>query len=814
MPRLIDCPIAMAADRNRAPWWQYLVLGGGHFALGAYADSIHGSGVYTSLGWPAIAWGVALLTFWGWSLWPSILIGSLALHFLHMEPAGWSASLFVVGEVGEILIGTWLIRRGLDWSKGFRTVRQLRRGAVVGMEASLFGATFGTLAFAIQDPVPWTFETGAGVFFHWWLRSVLGFWMVAPAIGSWFDPDRRYLGNLPREGLLVSFAVVALTFLTFSDALFSHATPPIWVGLLACIPLIWAGARCGIFLSSHLALVVLAGASFAATTHVSLETRLAVGELRAMWWLLLVVSVAMTITLAVLNQRNAHQSIRLGLARKRLELLVQDSPLALIEWDLEFRVRRWSRRATEMFGFTEDQAIGLRGPDFLVPAEHRTLVMERWAMVLGGQAGVRTTNPNLTASGQLLYCDWYGSPVHDELGKVVGVVSLVDNVTAQRQAELDLAASEQRFQSVAEVLPQLISYYDADLRLLYGNAAFLEIHGLNLESLPIPLDALVDATNLERILPLVSETLAGQPKRFLEKFAFLDDYEHDLDRVLLPDFDPEGVVRGFFSVCTDISEYRAAARERLALETQVLQTQKLESLGMLSGKIAHEFNNRLFGILGRADMAREDLDRAPTEAATHLTKVIEIAREASDLCRQLFVYSGHGSKGRSLMGVNPLVQEMRRLLELSLPRNVRLRTRLEEGLPEIQVDAAQMRQAIVNLVQNAAQSMGEDRGEVQLRTRLVSASDCRFQESFLRDSGAEDVDLIEIAVCDEGDGIAPEDLGRVFEPFFTRRPGARGLGLSGVLGIIHGHSGAITVVSEPGQGTEVRLYLPLCMETV
>ena len=637
-------------ERGHLPWWQYLVVGLGHFLLGIFGDYVFCEDIHVTLGWPVMAWGVALLTFWGRRLWTAVLAGSLILHFGYQEPFGWPTLLLVLAEVGEVVIGSWVIGRGIDWSKGFRTVRQLRRGALVGLLVPWFGGVFGTWSILLSGRVEPDMTTAAAIFLGWWVRSSLGFWMVAPAIGAWFDKDREYLGDLPLEGAITSACVIGLTFFAFGGWFF--LTPaPLWIGLLAGIPLIWAGARCGLWLSTHLVLIVLIGASYAALTSPELQDQLREGDLRMLWWLLLDASAAMAITLAVLNGRNMMQARQLSLTRYRLELLVQDSPLALIEWDMEFRVRRWSRRATEIFGFSAEEAIGLYGPDFLVSSEDRTLVMERWAMVLGGNAGIRSTNANLTATGEIIHCDWYGSPAHDERGQVVGVISLVEDVTGQLETERALAASERRFQSVAEVLPQLIAYYSGDLNLLFGNAAFLQAHGPEGEEIPKPLKDMVDAPTLKRILPNIQVALGGRSIRFLEKFSFQEGFEHDLDRVLLPDFDPEGGVRGFFSVCTDITEYRAAARERLALETQVLQTQKLESLGQLSGKIAHEFNNRLFGILGHADMACEDLMRKPDGARENLSKVIEIAREASDLCRQLFVYSGHGSTGKSRQGI-------------------------------------------------------------------------------------------------------------------------------------------------------------------
>jgi len=266
-------------------------------------------------------------------------------------------------------------------------------------------------------------------------------------------------------------------------------------------------------------------------------------------------------------------------------------------------------------------------------------------------------------------------------------------------------------------------------------------------------------------------------------------------------------VRGFFSVCTDITQYRTASEEKFALEAQILQTQKLESLSLLSGKIAHEFNNRLCGILGHADMARHDLVKAPADATKALDKTIQIAREASELCRQLFVYSGFGSGEKELVEVKPFILDMRRLLELTLPRHIRLRTSFQEDLPKVLMDCAQVRQALVNLVQNAAQALGAKRGEVWVGARSAVPLETEFMESFLA-SDRVAADLVEISIADNGEGIPEHEIRQNFEPFFTRRPGARGLGLAGVLGIVHGHNGAIAVDSEVAKGTVVKLFFP------
>ncbi|MDA0666276.1 MAG: PAS domain S-box protein [Planctomycetota bacterium] len=785
--------------------WQYLVVALCQLGLGALGHHFYLGQDYVSLGWPAMGIGAGFLAIWGLRVWWSVFAASLVSQFFFLHPYSPVSFVFTAGESGEILLAGYLLTKGLDWRHGLRNVRQLRRGAFVGLVAPVLGAALGTFALwaspeSEKIPGPAHLE----IFSQWWMRSAVGFMMISPIIGAWRLRPRLVFGPNPMEGLILSILVSGLCLLSFSELLNAY-TVPIWTGLLAGCLLLWCGARCGLFLTSHLAVLVLLSASFAALEQSAIFERVVSGDLRALWWGVLNVCALGSITLSVFTARAIQLSTSIAAARNRLELLVQNSPLALVEWDLDFRIRVWSRKAGDIFGYSEEEVIGKSGLDLLVPVEERVRFSDQWFKLVKGQDGVRNTNHNRTASGETLLCDWYGSPVYDEQGQVVGVVAMVENVTDREVAAESLLASERRFQTIAEVIPQAVSYYSTDLECLYGNSVFLDCHSLTQSQLPLAIREMTSPEDWERISPILETVRSGRAISYLEVVVLADGEKHDFDRALLPDLGSDGVVRGFFSVGTDVTQYRKAAAEKLALETQVLQTQKLEGLSMLSGRIAHEFNNRLFGILGHADIARKDLVKSPMIASESLDRVISIAREASELCRQLFVFSGFGTGEKLLTDAKPFVLEMRRLLELTIPSNIRLRTRFEEHQEMFLADHAQLRQALVNIVQNAAQAIGKDRGEIVVSSRLVSISQCDFIESFLAHENMEQ-SLIEICITDNGEGVPENEIRQNFEPFFTRRQGARGLGLAGVLGIIHGHSGAIAMESEVGKGTSVKLY--------
>ncbi len=806
----MDAKLGLVGTNKSIPilTWQSAVVFVSHLCLGFLGFHFYQRGLFVALGWPALGAEIVFLSWWGWrNMLPALLTASILVHAVFWKIGFGLTMIFSLGEVAEIVVGAWLLGYGIDWSRGFYALQQARRGILVAAIAPVIGALVGLTGIMVGAGFILSSELSGKIFWGWWLRSVVGFIIVAPAAAAWRLQPRQVWGPNPREGKIVAGVVVLLVLLVFSDWI-GPAHVPMWMGIMVGLPLLWSGGRCGIFLTTQLGLLVLAAASFATVHHVGVFFRFDDRDLLATWWMLLTVCASSGTALAILQHQSGLQAKHLQATRDRLKTLIQDSPLALVEWDLNYRIRSWSHQAEVIFGFSEEEALGQLGLELFVPDDGRAEMLEMLSEAMQGTQGVRSTHHQLTASGARILCDWYASPLHDERGRVIGVVSLVEDNSEWESVAMALRASENRFQTVSEVLPQAIAYYSLDGICLSGNRAFCKAHGIQKKEFPIPLESLAESESLSSIRERFKEIQKGEVLRYLESMQYPDGEIHDLDRILLPDFDEDGKVQGFFSVVTDITEYRVAEQEKFALESQVLQTQKLESLGLLSGRIAHEFNNRLCGILGHADMARQDVEQNPERAKNELEQSVAIAREASELCRQLFVYSGHGSGKKETLDLGPLVQEIRRLLELTLPKQVRLRTQLEPNLPKITCDASQLRQALVNLVQNAAQAIGDQRGEVMLRIAKIRLQDVQLQQSFLRNQDPQ-TELIEIQVQDNGDGIEAKDLSRIFEPFFSKRAGARGLGLAGVLGIVHGHSGGIHVKSKVGEGTCVSLYLPV-----
>ena len=256
----------------------------------------------------------------------------------------------------------------------------------------------------------------------------------------------------------------------------------------------------------------------------------------------------------------------------------------------------------------------------------------------------------------------------------------------------------------------------------------------------------------------------------------------------------------------DISQRLCDEREQQQLKDKMLQTQKLESLGVLAGGIAHDFNNLLMGVLGNAELACSDLG-ADSIAASHLDSVKRAAVQAADLAQQLLAYSGRGRFQVQSQNLSQLVDDMRKLLETSVAGKAVITYKLMENLSDIDADSVQLRQVLVNLVSNAAEAMEGTGGKIEISTGQMECDKTCLSETYLDDELAEGKYLF-FEVKDDGCGMDEDTLRRLFDPFFTTKFTGRGLGLAAVLGIVRGHAGALRVASHPGQGTTFRVLFP------
>ena len=238
----------------------------------------------------------------------------------------------------------------------------------------------------------------------------------------------------------------------------------------------------------------------------------------------------------------------------------------------------------------------------------------------------------------------------------------------------------------------------------------------------------------------------------------------------------------------------------------MLHVQKLESLGVLAGGIAHDFNNLLVSVLGNAGLALAELEPSSPIRA-RLTDIELAAQRAAELTRQMLAYAGRGRVLVQSVNLSDLVVELVTLLRTVVARTADIDVRLTDNLPDVEADASQLRQVVMNLVTNAADAIGGSPGRIEITTgRMVATREYLAYSCIGQDPEPGEYVFVEIA--DTGCGMDDQTLARIFDPFFTTKAAGRGLGLAAVLGIVRSHKGAIAVESTPGVGSRFRLLIP------
>ncbi len=254
----------------------------------------------------------------------------------------------------------------------------------------------------------------------------------------------------------------------------------------------------------------------------------------------------------------------------------------------------------------------------------------------------------------------------------------------------------------------------------------------------------------------------------------------------------------------DRTQTRRAEEQRRNLETQFQQAQRLESLGVLAGGIAHDFNNLLTAILGNLNLAQFNL--SPESPATpYLENAEKTVLKASDLTKQMLAYSGRGRFEVKLHDLNEVVSEMTHLLQVSISKKAILRLNLAEGLPPIEADGAQLQQVVMNLVTNASEALGDREGTIGITTGLADL-DAPFIAATFPAQPMVPGRYATLEVSDTGQGMSPEVMARIFDPFFSTKPTGRGLGLSAMLGILRSHQAGLKIFSEVGRGSTFKAF--------
>ncbi|MEI6207599.1 MAG: GAF domain-containing protein [Desulfuromonadales bacterium] len=375
---------------------------------------------------------------------------------------------------------------------------------------------------------------------------------------------------------------------------------------------------------------------------------------------------------------------------------------------------------------------------------------------------------------------------------------------SRKKAEEALNESEIRFRSIFKSSPIAIGIGRASNgEMIDVNEAWLRLFGYERDEVightTEELSVYPKEEERSQIIDIIKDRgwIVNQPMQLRHKSGAIIEVLYSADIVTISSEPCLQVLM------TDITANRKFEEEKKVLEQQLLQSQKLESLGVLAGGIAHDFNNILQIILGACALIKMDSETAEC----FLPQIEQAAKRAAGLCNQMLTYAGKSTIAPTQVILWPLVDEIVSMLKKTIKQNVVINCKYQPYIPYIKGDADQLGQIVMNLIINAAEAIGTAQGEVAVSLAKTTIHPGQSD----KDYNGKEITPGEYAcleVTDTGCGMDDEAKWRIFEPFYTTKFTGRGLGMSAVLGIVKSHKGALQLFSTPGQGTTIKVYLP------
>ncbi|MEI6206654.1 MAG: PAS domain S-box protein [Desulfuromonadales bacterium] len=534
--------------------------------------------------------------------------------------------------------------------------------------------------------------------------------------------------------------------------------------------------------------------------------------------------------------------------RKQLSNIIEFLPDATLAIDMEKRVIIWNRAIEEMTGVSAAEVIGKGDHAYTIPfyGLARPSLVDMLSM---DREDIAVLYPNITRTGDTLmgevYCNslydnkgaWViakASPLYDQSGAIIGAIEVIRDITSSKQAEEQLTQYQQNLEKLVEERTKELqesklllektfeSLNEAIFIVETGTRKILDCNVICEKMFGYSKKEFIGVTTT--ILHISEEMSKRFGREMLEAYAEKGYYEtqfimrrkdgttFDSDHSVTPILDESGAVLRQVCVVRDISERKRAEAERENMQKQLLNAQKLESLGVLAGGIAHDFNNILTSIVGNVDLALMRINKE-SPVVSNLHAIEKASARAADLAKQMLAYSGKGKFVIENLDLGRLVEDMLHMLEVSISKNNVLRLNLAPNLPTVEADATQLRQIIMNLVINASEAIDNDEGVISVTT---SSMECNrdYLMNFWQDQELNEGLYVCLEISDTGCGMNSETVKKIFDPFFTTKFTGRGLGMAAVYGIVRGHKGAINIYSEPGKGSTLKVLLPASGKSV
>ena len=507
----------------------------------------------------------------------------------------------------------------------------------------------------------------------------------------------------------------------------------------------------------------------------------------------------------VSEQKRMERKIRQG--QQRLASILDIAPEAIISIDANHNIVMFNKGAENIFGYSAREVLGkpldILLPDSYVDGHSKHIDDFDKSGVQSRKMESRKEIMGKRKNGDLFPAEASISKI-EEGGKKLFTVLLHD-ISHRKLVEKELQESEARYRRFFEEDLTGVFIATADGTIVACNNVFARLFGFEStdDALQVNISVLFPSPRVRKELWLK-----------LVQNRKLEMYEMQLQTINGQPIHVISNVVGTFNengMLVEIKGYFFDTSTQKALEKQLIQAQKMETIGRLAGGIAHDFNNIITPIIGYTDMAMMDL--APdNHIRKYLTHIMKAANRAKDLVQQILAFSRQDKQERKPIQMHIIVKEALKLLRASLPSTIKIISDIEPSSRVVMGNSTQIHQVVMNLCTNAYHAMSETGGDLEVTLKTLTISD----EMAKKYQKLKDKPYQCLMVRDTGHGMDEETLAHIFDPFFTTKElgEGTGLGLSVVHGIVTSHDGIIEVESEPGKGTTFYIYFPLVEEYV
>ena len=489
--------------------------------------------------------------------------------------------------------------------------------------------------------------------------------------------------------------------------------------------------------------------------------------------------------------------------RNRLfQSLLEAAPDAIVVVDAKGEIRLVNRQLEVLFGYTREELLG-KSVDLLVPDRVRGIhpghrskyVADRRTRPMGARLDLSARRKDGTEF-----------PVDISLSSVETSEGILVSAALRDVSDLKRAEERNRLAAIVDSSSDAIFAKTLEGTITSWNPAAERIYGWSaLEAIGRSVAMIYPSDREDELISTLQRVRAGERVEGLQTVRMhRSGVLIDMVVSMSPIRDERGNIVGAASIGRDITDQLAATKQRQRLETELQQSQRLESVGQLAGGIAHDFNNLIAVVMNYATFVADELEDRPA-LREDVEEIRRAGERAAALTRQLLIFSRREVAHPELLDINSVVSDMRKLMERTIGEHIELLTNTATELWPVLVDRGQLEQVLMNLSVNARDAM-QHGGRL-----LIETSNAQLDEDFVAVlPGLAPGQYVRLAVSDSGEGMTRQVADRAFEPFFTTKPKGQGtgLGLATVYGIVSQAGGKVGIYSEVGRGTTVSIHLP------